>query len=165
VTVPGPLCAVLLSPPTTSGARTLKAVHRAASILGYSDLHVVNLLAAPASDVPDLVRFPTGDVHWEAARSAIQTGLSSAAALLFAWGLVRRMGSARHPVEHQVAWLLDQAAAFGHSHAWAVGEVRHPSRWHQYTADKHGRTKGGDPDARLRAVLVRRGLLTFADVA
>lgn len=38
---------------------------------------------------------------------------------------------------------------------WMVGgEPRHPSRWHQFVSDKHGRTTGGTFEERLVQVLV-----------
>jgi len=162
VRVESSLCVVLLSLPTTSGVRTANAVSRAARLLGHNNATIVNLIDRSAIDVPDLARFGPEDPAWQEARSAISRGLHSASDVLFGWGVVSRMGSARLAVQSQVTWTLKAAAASGHLRAWAVGEGRHPSRWHQYVADRHARTLGGTADARLRQVLRQHPLAYFA---
>jgi hypothetical protein len=156
------ICIVLLSPPLTSGTRTTNAVRRAAQILGYSELRIVNLLAAPTQNLEHVVELGVNSRLWVDSRPQLAKGLETANCLLFGWGLLRALRSARTAAENQVVWLLDHAAGLGHRAAWSVGEdVRHPSRWHQYTADKHARTGGGTPDERLRAVLAERPLPSY----
>lgn len=154
----GQLCAVLLNPPTTSGDRTRAAVHRAAGLLGYDDVVIANLIRLPTPTSRDLGNFVARQ-DWLAAREHVQDGLASSHGLLFAWGLLAHLGAARRTAEEQVRWLLEDAHHRGHQAAWAVGQCRHPSRWHQYTADRHGRAPDGNANERLRHVLVRRPLL------
>jgi hypothetical protein len=151
------LCAVLLNPPTTSGSRTAGAVARAAELLGYTDFTLTNLISLNTHSSGQLAA-AARDEDWQRARPQLQKAVKTADALLFGWGLLSQLGSARPAARQQVLWLVEQARAAGHSQAWAVGDARHPSRWHQYTADRHGRTPGGSPEERLAAVLVSRPL-------
>lgn len=153
----GQLCAVLLNPPTTTGSRTRAAVQRAADHLGYETVVVANLvgLATTSSgQLADVVR----PADWRQARRSLRETVAVADGLLFGWGLLGQLRGAQQAAENQVLWLVHEAVEAGHSAAWAVGEVRHPSRWHQYTADRHGRTEGGSAQARLGQVLRSRPL-------
>lgn len=156
------LCAVLLNPPTTSGRRTAGAVARAAELLGYTDFTLTNLISLSTHSSGELAA-AARDEDWQRARPQLQKDVKAADALLFGWGLLSQLGPARRAAGEQVLWLIDQARAAGHTQAWAVGDARHPSRWHQYTADRHGRTPGGSPEERLAAVLVSRPLDPTAD--
>jgi hypothetical protein len=152
------LTAVLLAPPLTSGVRTTRAVARAAVVLGYDAVVVANLLDVPTRNTAHVATFGSDDDSWLDSRQRLEDGVQASSALLLAWGLPNNVGSARSAMEVQIRWLVGVAEASGHKDAWAVGDVRHPSRWHQYTADKHGHTVGGDFNARLRRALVRRPL-------
>lgn len=154
------LCAVLLNPPLTSGNRTRGAISRAGEILGAHDTTIVNLVAVATRTSSDVVG-SSSSTDWAAARSPLAHSLRASSELLFGWGLTAHLGPARRAAEEQIEWLLDEAHRAGHREAWAVGEARHPSRWHQYTADLHGRTNGGAPGERLRDVLVSRPLGHF----
>ncbi len=57
------------------------------------------------------------------------------------------------PSFEAVKWVAPHAswAGFGADD----GNTRHPSRWHQYVADKHGRTSGGGQAERLAEVICR----------
>ncbi|PKQ30556.1 MAG: hypothetical protein CVT62_13170 [Actinobacteria bacterium HGW-Actinobacteria-2] len=149
------LLAVLLNPPrSTSGARTLGAVQRAAAVLGFGDLTIANLFADRTMDVIELNHL---DSHspWPANQSQIATQLSLADGVLAGWGVAGASGAFRCERARRAQWLYTAAAAAGHETIWMVGgEPRHPSRWHQFVADAHGRTPGGSFEERLAHVLV-----------
>lgn len=154
------LCAVLLNPPLTSGNRTRRALNRAGALLGGYDVTIVNLVDV-ATHSSSALATACHSSDWQAARVKLASALHASDELLFGWGLTPHLGAARRAVEEQIAWLLEEAHRVGHQHAWAVGDARHPSRWHQYTADVHGRTRGGEANARLREVLGRQPLVHF----
>lgn len=155
------LCAVLLNPPLTSGTRTRSAVSRAAELLGGYGVTIANLVnvATSSSSALSITGIPSEE--WIAARPSLSRAVSDSQALLFGWGLTSGLGRARRAAEEQIEWLLAEASRAGHHGAWTVGDARHPSRWHQYTADLHGRTSGGSPEARLLEVLELRPLEHF----
>ena len=73
-----------------------------------------------------------------------------------AWGLYGLSGPAKAHRREQLGWLAGAAQSLGHTDCWTVGgEARHPSRWHQYVSDVHGRTTEGTFAERLRQVLVK----------
>lgn len=151
------LGAVLLNPPLTGGHRTSGALARAASILGCDEVRLANLAAVATRNSGELATAATG-LDWSRARTQLTQVLPASDVLLFGWGVLDHLGGARPAATDQVRWLLLQAQEAGHRTAWAVGAARHPSRWHQYTADRHGRTNGGTAADRLAAVLVERPL-------
>lgn len=158
------LCAVLLNPPLTSGSRTRRALNRAGALLGGYDVTIVNLVNV-ATHSSSALATAGHSSDWQAARVKLASALRASDELLFGWGLTPHLGAARKAAEEQIAWLLEEAHRVGHQHAWAVGNARHPSRWHQYTADVHGRTGGGQADERLREVLTRQRLVHFRPAA
>lgn len=160
----GRLCAVLLSPPVTSGVRTRNAVRRAGEVLGLREFVIVNLITVPTDDSTDVARFRPTLPELTESRSRLAEAVPASDALLFGWGLLSGFGPSRTWVREQIDWLLHMALGSGHEYAWTVGEARHPSRWHQYTSDKHSRTEGGDANARLRAVLAPRALKSFYSI-
>ena len=158
----GNLCVVLLSPPLTSGSRTLRAVRQAAEVIGCAKFRIANLITVPTWNLRDLDEKALDQRVWIDSRSAMANEVASAGRLLFAWGLLRNLRLARPMAEAQVRWLIGVADEFGHQEAWSVGsDVRHPSRWHQFTSDKYARTGGGTPEERLKQVLYRRPLSEF----
>ena len=152
------LCAVVASPPLTSGVRTLKALRLVGELLGVARLEVVNLLDVPTVDVNAMAVVGAEGGPWHSSRPAIKGGLEASDVWLAAWGMSPLTGPARGHRRAQIDWVVEQAAAHGHDHVWTVGpEPRHPSRWHQYVCDKHGRTEGVyDFGARLQQVLERQ---------
>lgn len=160
-TSPQRLCAVLLSPPRTPGVRTKQAVARGAYLLGCSEVRIVNLVSRSTDDLTDFAREHVRPIDLEEARSSIATALAECDDLLFGWGLLAGLGRSRPLIQDQINWLVDTAVDRGHDMAWAVGQARHPSRWHQYTADRHARTAGEDARTRLQAVLLRQNVATF----
>lgn len=149
------LVAVLLNPPaTTGGARSRNAVMRAADVLGYERAVIANLCAVPTPSVVELNSL--GSEGWDLARAELETVLANANALIAGWGVAGLTGAASERMREQVAWLSERAALVGISGFWMVGgEPRHPSRWHQYVSDKHGRTVGGTFEERIAQVLVQ----------
>lgn len=145
---------MLLNPPGRStGARTRNAVSRAARVLGYDHVTITNLCAVPTRSVVELNNL--GHDAWELARGDLEAGLSSTDAILAGWGIAGVAGEARRSLCAQVAWLQEVALAKGIESFWMIGgEPRHPSRWHQYVADKYQRTSGGSFEERIRQVLV-----------
>ncbi|WP_448629883.1 DUF1643 domain-containing protein [Cellulomonas soli] len=153
---PGPLLAVLLNPPSaSSGVRSRRAVERAARALGFDAYTVANLFAEATATVvelnelADLVDTAT-EVHTHLAEH-----LPAAGGILAAWGVAGAAGPFRRERDARAAWLVAEASKVGHESMWMVGGTpRHPSRWHQYVADRHGRTRGGTFEERLAQVLV-----------
>jgi hypothetical protein len=150
------LLAVLLNPPSAStGARTLGAVRRAAEVLDFDSYEVANLFAEPTPTVVELNLFTGHEKAWPEVQERLREQLRAAGGVLAAWGVAGAFGRFRQLRDERAAWLIDEAERVGHEEVWMVGsEPRHPSRWHQYVADKHGRTRGGTFEERLRQVLV-----------
>ncbi|MCW2599496.1 MAG: hypothetical protein JWM02_1325 [Frankiales bacterium] len=155
---PRVLCAVLASPPLTSGGRTRGALALAADLLGCDIVRIVNLLALPTRDLPEMSEVGAEGGAWEAGRPELLAGLQAGDALLAAWGVSALTGAARVHHRSQVAWLVDAAAEVGCDRVWTVGpQPRHPSRWHQYVSDRHRRTSTAATTAeRLGEVLLQR---------
>ena len=150
------LLAVLLNPPYgPTGVRTLNAVERARRLLGFDRVVVVNIFQQPTATVRelnDLALTAEDEPMWH---RHIEAGLSGAGALLGAWGVSGLTGSMRGALSVRVDWLARAATERGQQTIWMVGgEPRHPSRWHQYMADRHGRSSGGTFDERLAEMLV-----------
>lgn len=156
------LIALLASPPTTDGARTTSRLTHALPVVGCDRLLIVNLFAEPAQDLPALNHLATSQRGWISAREEVSAALRTADELLAGWGLLRLTGPAKVHQASQIRWLIREAHLAGHEQCWAVGsQPRHPSRWHQYVSDRHGRTSSGTFEERLREVLVRTPLSLF----
>lgn len=148
------LLAVLATPPVTSGVRTINRVRDAALVLGASAFSVVNLFSLPTRDVKELFECGADGHGWASARLRIREGLADADALLCAWGVSPLTGTARKHRLDQLRWLEAEAGVRGLDKAWTAGGApRHPSRWHQYVSDVHGRVSGGTFQERLKQVL------------
>jgi hypothetical protein len=131
----------------------------AAKLLGYGGVVIANLLDIPVADTQAMNTAGASPEAWERSQRALAVALREGDAVLAAWGVVPLAGEARLHRRAQIEWLVRQAQADGHASAWAVGgQPRHPSRWHQYVSDRHGRTPPGAsrPD-RLRHVLMSAG--------
>lgn len=152
----GKLVAILLNPPLEStGNRSRNAVGKVSQLLGYKSVEVVNLHTEPTSSNAELGLRETLE-GWLQARRNLGIALRSADALIGAWGVAGLAGPAQRERKQQVAWLRAEASRIGFDSIWMVGgEPRHPSRWHQYVSDKHGRTTGGTFEERLGQVVVR----------
>jgi Protein of unknown function (DUF1643) len=158
------LLVILAGPPlTTTGQRTLRRLEALSAVMPGYVVTAANLCAAPAADLPALSTAAAEVDTWLHARDAIEDALRECDEFLAAWGLYSLVGGARSHRKEQLAWLANTARSLGHGHCWTVGgEPRHPSRWHQYVSDKHGRTTGGTFEERLRQVLIRTPLATVA---
>lgn len=146
--------AVLLNPPSiSSGARTVRAVGLAQSILGFENVQIANLAATPTANVVQLNHSQVNP-DWGTARITITQALTTTDGIIAAWGVSGLTGSARRGFEEQVSWFTATAIRSGFDSCWTVGgRPLHPSRWHQYVADKHGRTPSGTTEQRLRHVI------------
>lgn len=123
-------------------------------MLGFEHVKTTNLFTEATPTVVELNR-NTGFAPWSVTQDEIEALLCGVGGVLAAWGVSGASGRLRREREKRGAWLLARAAAYGHTSVWMVGgEPRHPSRWHQYVADKHQRTLGGTPGERLAQVLV-----------
>ena len=150
------LLVVLASPPTTTGQRTLSRLTSLPAVVPCSVVSVANLYANPARDLPALSLVGGKVDGWLEAREQLRHELASCDEMMAAWGLLALTGTARQHRSDQVRWLLELAAQQGHTQVWTIGgQPRHPSRWHQYVSDVHGRTQGGSFEDRLREVLVQ----------
>jgi hypothetical protein len=154
----GALVAVLASPPTTSGRRTLAQISVAADLLGCESVTIANVFGLPTPTVVEISEGGSVSEGWALARHGLAAALESADVLLAAWGVSRPVGPARVMWDEQVAWFAVRARERGLADAWTVGDARHPSRWHQYVSDRHGRAGGGGHRERLDRVLVLRPL-------
>jgi hypothetical protein len=150
------LLVILASPSLAAGQRTRSRLSSLPAILPCSTVTIANLCATPALDLPSLAQVAAAPDGWIHARKNIGEALASCDEFMAAWGLSGLVGGARQHRSEQLRWLLRTATSFGHEHAWTVGgQPRHPSRWHQYVSDVHGRTAGGTVIERLRQVVVR----------
>lgn len=147
---------ILMNPPTGTGHATRRHLHVATEVLECNDFKIANLLATPTRSVVEITDAGKNPSAWGAARPALRALIRDADELLIGWGLGGGFsGAARHYFLEQVDWVWSEIArARPTPRVWTVGpEPRHPSRWHQYVSDKHGRAQGGDFPTRLRSVL------------
>lgn len=151
----GRLLAILANPSTSPSTRTEQRVRLAASLLGYERCEVANLFQEPSVTSRDIQQLGAGAHGWLAAREAIAQALPRADGVLLAPGLLRLSGAPRLHLAEQREWLREHLIDASHHQVWQVGDARHPSRWHQYLCDAHGRTNGGTFDERLRESLKR----------
>jgi hypothetical protein len=136
-TTGGALVCVLANPPTTSGARTLGRVGRAAELLGYRDIEVVNLFPLATYRTGGINGLGTEAAHWHHARRPIEEALNRAAAVLIGYGTTEPAGLARGHHRDQVAWLR-QRIVERKLPTYQVGDgPRHPSRWQRWTFRHH----------------------------
>lgn len=149
------LGAILLNPPLTTGAATMRHLRVAAEVLGCDDVQVANLFAIPTVSVTEINEAGRNAEGWEAARVQLARVIETSAELVAGWGVSGLHGPAAAHRQGQLAWLVDQLAARGQPLSiWTLnGEPRHPSRWHQYVSDRHGRASGPTLHDRLGSVL------------
>jgi hypothetical protein len=153
------LGAVLLNPPTGGGRPTLRHLAVAADLLDCESVRVANLYSRATPSVTELNLDGRDWAGWQAARSDLTALVADADEVLFAWGVSGLSGVVARHRAAQTDWLLDSFHAAGRAEIWTVGgEPRHPSRWHQYVSDRHGRASGDTFSDRLRMVLVRTAI-------
>ncbi|MCK2029893.1 DUF1643 domain-containing protein [Microbacterium galbinum] len=149
------LLAVLLNPPSiSSGNRTLGAVRRVSDSLGCVDYEIANLFETSS---PGLTALSSLELEAEmpvAIQRNVSDQLRQASIVVAAWGVSAPSKVFQQRRCRRASWVLQEARRQGHEAVWMVGGApRHPSRWHQYVADKHGRTTGGSFTQRLSQVL------------
>lgn len=138
------LVAILASPPTTDGTRTLRRLELARVCLGFDEVTVVNLFPLPTYRTGDISRLGMDDSVWHSARPSVEAAMKTASALLLGYGITEPAGLARRHHRDQVAWLREQQDA-RHLDAYQVGgSPRHPSRWQRWTSRAHPTLAFGD---------------------
>lgn len=143
----------LLNPPLSQGMATLRRVAAGATALGYSEWRTANMFSTATRDVLQINSVGASEQAWIDARVDLRQMVEQSDSLLIAWGVSGLTGTARRSLASQARWLATTANEFGHSMWWTVGgEARHPSRWHQYVSDKHGRANGESFAERFRSV-------------
>jgi Protein of unknown function (DUF1643) len=154
---PRTLGGILLNPPLTTGAATMRHLGVAAEILGCENVQVANLFAIPTISVTEINEAGRSADGWEAARGELARVVDTSAELVAGWGVSGLHGPAAAHRNDQLVWLIEQITTRGQpSGMWTLnGEARHPSRWHQYVSDRHGRASGPTFHERLTSVLRR----------
>ncbi|WP_447949620.1 DUF1643 domain-containing protein [Microbacterium aurum] len=148
------LVAILANPSTAGGDRTRKRIALAANVLGYDDYRIINLFSIASASSRDVAVLGESPQGWHTARAEILDGLSDATGVLLGFGIIAAKGDGKHHLRAQLRWLCTELRNAGHSQVWQLGErPRHPSRWHQYVSDLHGRTSGGTFEQRVSKAL------------
>lgn len=148
------LGALLLNPPTTDGQRTRRHLEVAASLLDCDRVEIANLFAISTQDVTAMNLVGRDAAGWLAAQPHLCGLIARADVLVAGWGVRGLTGLAAQHQRAQLRLIADQARLQGRTHVWTVGgQPRHPSRWHQFVSDRHGRTQGGSLPERLTCVL------------
>lgn len=148
------LGAVLLNPPLTTGAVTMRHLQVAAEVLGCDGVRVANLFATPTRSVTQINDVGRDSAGWTEARPALARLGATSAELVAAWGVSGLHGPAFAHWQAQITWLIHQFRQDAVAGVWTLnGEPRHPSRWHQYVSDRHGRASGATFRDRLSSVL------------
>ncbi|WP_368800852.1 DUF1643 domain-containing protein [Kocuria oxytropis] len=148
------LGALLLNPPSTGGGRTLGHLHVAADLLGCDHIEVANLFSLPTRDVVEMNQVGKSVVGWEEARPRLGEVIEGADQLLAGWGISGITSESARYRKRQLCYIKTVASAAGHDECWTLnGEARHPSRWHQYVSDRHGRVRGESFRSKLAQVL------------
>jgi hypothetical protein len=149
------LCALLMNPPKTSGDVTRRHLGVAAQILSCELVTIGNLFAIPTTTVLEINNVGRTDDGWQSAQGPLKTAVADATHILAAWGVRGLHGAAAANLARQREWLCNLLLDAGHPNVWTLGgETRHPSRWHQYVSDRHGRTPGGRFEDRIRNALL-----------
>lgn len=151
------LCAILLNPSLkATGSTSQGNLEIAAPALGYSAVSIVNLIDLPTRNSKELSPLAVDPQIWIAARPRIESALSMADGVIFAWGASRLEGKANLWKENQVEWIIEQTLQLGHSTVFMMdGSPRHPSRWRQYVGPQKQRVLGATLEERFQSALRR----------
>lgn len=148
------LGALLINPATSGGERTARHVQIAAELLGCDRVEIANLFTVATGDVTAINEVGMSPDGWTAARCRIRDVVAGSDHLLAGWGIRGLVGPAAGHQRAQLSWLHDYLLGTGRDEIWTLnGEARHPSRWHQYVSDRHGRARGTSFSERLAVVL------------
>ena len=132
----------------------MRSLRVAQSALRCSELRVVNLLPLASADIRGVAEVGLLSGVWKDGRLAIEALLDSVDEVIFAWGVSPVRGPANGHLSLQIEWVREEARR-RNLRTWTLGgQPRHPSRWHQYLSDVHGRTNGGTFQERVRDQLL-----------
>ena len=148
------LGALLLNPPLGNGVVSTGRVAVVAQLLACDTFQIANIFSIPTKSLSEVNVVGRSEDGWLAARPAILELLSRADKIVIGWGIGGLSGPARLNLKAQSAWIAENLRTRGLT-CWSVSSApRHPSRWHQYVSDRHGRAGSGPFDERLGRVLV-----------
>lgn len=157
----GNLVAVLHSPPSGAGTRTLQRVEIARAQLGCRSFSIANLYPETLRDVTQLngrlnvSTWMMGRVHLERELSRSDT-----TDVLLGYGVQAPTGASREAYHAQLDWLADQLASRS-ARIWVFGDrPHHPSRWQRVT---HAVAPGAAVESLARQLLTRYTLLSRRD--
>lgn len=146
---------ILLNPAQQGGERSLTRIQMAASVLGYDEVAVANLFSVPTRDSKGIRVVGQDEKGWVAARANLRRTIATSHEVMVGWGVHRPTGPAGVHFRDQVDYVHHLLQSSGKTGVWTMGgEARHPSRWHQYVSERHGRATGADFRARLESVVV-----------
>lgn len=146
---------ILMNPPLTGGAQTMRALH-ALEEAQDDTISLSNLLALPTRSFTEISAAASNPGPWMQARGELRAAIRNADQLHAGWGVGGINGLARQHLRGQLEFVSREAQTAGHSHIWTLlGDPRHPSRWHQFLSDRHGRVEPGSLVDRLRQALLR----------
>lgn len=149
------LGAILLNPASGGGSRTVRHLLVAQDVLGCETTEVANLFPVATASMRGIGEVGEDEEPWLLARPAIVDLLLRADQVLLGWGIAPLSGPANRHLRSQIQWVEQQLVDCG-SPVWSVGGTpRHPSRWHQFVSDVHGRTAGGTFRQRIEQSLTR----------
>jgi hypothetical protein len=148
------LGAVLINPPTGSGTRTIRHLRVAAELLDCDSVEIANLFSVATRDVTGINEAGRSADGWSAAQPRLRQVIAESDCLIAGWGVGGLSGAAAMYQRIQLDYVRLCAREFGLDHIWTInGEPRHPSRWHQYVSDRHGRATGTCLGERIALVL------------
>jgi hypothetical protein len=156
------LGALLLNPALTEGKRTLRHLGVAADLLDCNALAIANLFSIATRNATAINEAGRSEDGWNAARPQLRQIVAESDQLLAGWGISGLAGRAAKYRQLQLEYVCTCAQEFGKDCVWTLnGEPRHPSRWHQYVSDRHGRASGTSFGERMTAVLKSVPLATL----
>jgi hypothetical protein len=149
-----------MNPPTGSGTQTVRHLRVVTRLLGCDGLEIANLFSIATHHVTAINEAGRSGAGWDAARPRLRQVITESDCLLAGWGVRSPVGPAAAHWRRQLAYVRACAREVGLGDIWTLnGEPRHPSRWHQYVSDRHGRATGTSLEERIAMVL------TFVPVA
>ena len=150
------LGALLMNPPSGNGEQTKRHLTIAQELLGCKQTEIANLLAIATVSTSQVRSAGADWSAWEAARPTLESVIRNCDVLLIGWGVAVQGPDARRNFVRQVEWVFEMISRAGHNEYWRVGaQPRHPSLWHQFVSDRHGRTIGGTFSERIGQVIER----------
>ena len=127
------LGAILISPPLTSGERTLARLDTARRLLQADRVAVANLLDVPTTDIRQVSILGRDRESWLASRNAVEKCVIACDTVLLGFGVSKPAGDAGVHFQRQVDWLHALLLEHGGPVYTVGGKPRHPSRWQRWT--------------------------------